>query len=344
MNGDALHLLRDLGVPLLIVSAAATSGLILLLRPLLHRYALALPNARSSHKIPTPQGGGIAVIGITIAVVTVAVIAFPQLGGGSIAWLLTALVVAAALAVVGAIDDIRVIGTVPRLLLQMVAIGAVIAAMPSELRVVSWVPWWWERALLLLAMAWFVNLVNFMDGIDWMTVAEAVPVTAGLILIGALGGLPPYGVVVALALCGAMLGFAFFNRPVAKLFLGDVGSLPIGLLLGWLLLLVAVRGHIAAALLLPLYYVADATLTLLRRLLRGERIWEAHRSHFYQRAMDGGFDVLGIVSRVFAVNIALVILAAATIVIPELRVQLGALAVGGVLVGWLLTRFAKGKG
>jgi UDP-N-acetylmuramyl pentapeptide phosphotransferase/UDP-N-acetylglucosamine-1-phosphate transferase len=193
-------------------------------------------------------------------------------------------------------------------------------------------------------MAWFVNLVNFMDGIDWMTVAEAVPVTAGLILIGALGALPPYGVVVALALCGAMLGFAFFNRPIAKLFLGDVGSLPIGLLLGWLLLLVAVRGHIAAALLLPLYYVADATLTLMRRILRRERIWQAHRSHFYQRAMDGGFDVLGIVSRVFAVNIALVVLAAGTIVLPELRVQLGALAIGGVLVGWLLARFAKGKG
>jgi UDP-N-acetylmuramyl pentapeptide phosphotransferase/UDP-N-acetylglucosamine-1-phosphate transferase len=344
MNGDALQLLRDLGVPLLIVSAAATAGLILLLRPLLHRYALALPNARSSHKIPTPQGGGIAVIGITIAVITVAILAFPQFGREGVAWLLTALVAAAALAVVGAVDDIRVIGTVPRLLLQMVAIGAVIAAMPSELRVVSWLPWWCERALLLLAMAWFVNLVNFMDGIDWMTVAETVPVTAGLILIGALGALPPYGVVVALALCGAMLGFAFFNRPVAKLFLGDVGSLPIGLLLGWLLLLVAARGHIAAAILLPLYYLADATLTLLRRLLRGERIWEAHRSHFYQRAMDGGFDVLGIVSRVFAVNIAMVILAAGTIVIPELRVQLGALAVGGVLIGWLLTRFAKGKG
>jgi UDP-N-acetylmuramyl pentapeptide phosphotransferase/UDP-N-acetylglucosamine-1-phosphate transferase len=85
--------------------------------------------------------------------------------------------------------------------------------------------------------------VNFMDGIDWMTVAEVLPVTAGLAILGVLGALPPYGIIAALALFGATLGFAPFNRPVARLFLGDVGSLPLGLLIGWLLLLLAARGH-----------------------------------------------------------------------------------------------------
>ena len=98
-------------------------------------------------------------------------------------------------------------------------------------------PWWLERALLVLGGLWFVNLVNFMDGIDWMTVAEAVPISAGVVLLGIAGGLPAPAVIVALALLGAMIGFAPFNRPVARLFLGDVGSLPIGLLLGWLLVL-----------------------------------------------------------------------------------------------------------
>ena len=69
-----------------------------------------------------------------------------------------------------------------------------------------------------------------MDGLDWMTVAEVVPITAALAVIGLLGSLPPAAIVVSLALCGAMIGFAYFNRPVAKLFLGDVGSLPIGLI------------------------------------------------------------------------------------------------------------------
>src|SRR6202035_4450970 len=125
----------------------------------------------------------------------------------------------------------------------------------------------------------------------WMIVAEVVPITIGLVLLGLLGALRPVGVVVALALLGAMLGFAPFNRPVARLFLGDAGSLPIGLLIGWLLLLVAGSGYLAAAVLFPLYYLADATVTLLRRLINGEPVWKAHRTHFYQRAVDRGFAV-----------------------------------------------------
>ena len=86
-----------------------------------------------------------------------------------------------------------------------------------------------------------------------------------------------------------MIGFAPFNKPVARMFLGDVGSLPIGLLFGWLLIVLAGRGHLAAALLLPLYYLADATITLLRRFAAGEPIMQAHRSHFYQRAIGRRF-------------------------------------------------------
>ena len=121
---------------------------------------------------------------------------------------------------------------------------------------------------------WFVNLVNFMDGIDWMTVAEVVPVIAGARAVRLMGALPRAGDPRRTCAAGAMIGFAPFNRPVARLFLGDVGSLPIGLLLAWLLLALAGHGHLAAALLLPLYYLADATITLLRRLVRGERFWQ----------------------------------------------------------------------
>ena len=147
----------------------------------------------------------------------------------------------------------------------------------------------------------------------------------------------------ALALCGGLIGFAPFNRPVARIFLGDVGSLPIGLLFGWLLVLVAGNGHLAAALILPLYYLADATLTLLRRIANREPFWQAHRTHFYQRATDRGFSVPEIVARVFVVNLALVALAVASVLWPG---PLGAaIALGGaaVLVGGLLRRFARGK-
>ena len=118
-----------------------------------------------------------------------------------------------------------------------------------------------------------------------------MPVAGGLVLAGWLGALPSYAVICALALLGAVIGFAPFNRPVARLFLGDVGSLPIGLVVGWLLALMANKGHLAAALLLPLYYLMDATITLFRRLSRKEKVWQAHRTHFYQRATDNGFSV-----------------------------------------------------
>ena len=328
---------------LLIVSVAAaliSATLIMLLRPLLVRYALARPNSRSSHREPTPQGGGIAVIAATVLVVGVAAVSVPAVLG--IPLRLGALLIATAgLAVVGAIDDIRPLGPVPRLILQTVAVGAVIAALPANLRAVPEIPWWLERTGFLIGGIWFVNLVNFMDGIDWITVAEVVPVTAALVLFGIIGALPHDATLVAMALCGAMIGFAPFNRPVAQLFLGDVGSLPIGLLLTWLLILLAGSGHLAAALLLPLYYLADATITLLRRFIKGESVMRAHRSHFYQRALDNGFSVPAVVARVFLVNVLLVGLAATTLLSATPVVHAAALAAGCIIVGLLLVRLSQ---
>ena len=331
---------------LLLVSALAaaliSAALIVLLRPWLARYALARPNARSSHREPTPQGGGIAVITATILVIGGVAIVAPEVLGNPLR--LGVLVIATVgLAVLGAIDDIRPLEPIPRLILQAVAVAAVIAAVPAELRVVPQIPWWLERVGLVVGGLWFVNLVNFMDGIDWITVAEIVPVTAALILFGAMGALPPPAKIVAIALCGAMIGFAPFNRPVARLFLGDVGSLPIGLLLGWMLVLLAGGGHLVAALLLPLYYLADTSITLLRRLAKGEPLMKAHRSHFYQRALDNGFSVLDVVVRVFFINVLLIGLATTTMLFTALALRAALAVAGCILVGLLLIRFSRPK-
>ncbi len=332
-----------IGPVLIIAAAAAISAVVTYaLLPMLRRHALAHPNARSSHKQPTPQGGGIAVIAATVAV-SVSIAAFwlrDPVFNPSLGLLLLAVVFVSC---VGAVDDVCTIGVAPRLLLQGLTMLVVIASLPEELRIVPQLPWWIERALLLLAGMWFVNLTNFMDGIDLMTVVEFVPLTIGVAIVAMLGNLPAYSIAIALALCGALLGFAPFNRPVARIFLGDVGSLPIGLLSTWLLILIAGAGHLAAALILPLYYLADATLTLARRVANREPFWQAHRTHFYQRATDRGFTVLGIVGRVFAVNAALVALAVATVVWPDPLNAAMALATAAALVGWLLYAFARGK-
>jgi UDP-N-acetylmuramyl pentapeptide phosphotransferase/UDP-N-acetylglucosamine-1-phosphate transferase len=325
-----------------VLTALASAAAILLLYPVLKRYALAKPNARSSHLTPTPQGAGIAVIAAVVAAsaIAIAVHAFPE----SATLPLTIIIAAAlAMACVGAIDDIRPLPIVPRLLLQSLIVAAVIFSLPKELRVVPVVPWSLERLILLIGGLWFVNLVNFMDGIDWMTAAEVIPLTATFALLGATHALPSYGAFLAVALGGAVVGFAYFNRPIARVFLGDVGSLPIGLLLGWLLVLLAANSHLAAAILMPLYYLADGTVTLLRRLSRSERVWQAHRTHFYQLATERGFTVPEIVGRVFLLNLCLCALAAATVFVPAVLIQTLALVAGSGAVTALLFVFARGK-
>jgi UDP-N-acetylmuramyl pentapeptide phosphotransferase/UDP-N-acetylglucosamine-1-phosphate transferase len=339
--GDGGPGMLVLGV-VLIGAAAMSAVLIGLLRPLLVRYALARPNARSSHREPTPQGGGIAVVAAALAALWLGVVLSPPgvAAGPQLAALTLAVLM---LALVGVVDDIRGLGAAPRLLLQAIAVGAVLATLPADFSIMPQLPRPLELAVLFVGGVWFVNLVNFMDGLDWMTVAEVVPVATGVALLGLIGAAPAPAVLMALALLGGMIGFAPFNRPVARLFLGDVGSLPIGLMLGWVLLQLAGRGHLAAALLLPLYYLADATITLARRLIRGERVWQAHRTHFYQRATERGFAVTEVVVRVFVLNLALAALALVSAIEPDIRVDLATLALGGALVAWLLGTLARGK-
>jgi UDP-N-acetylmuramyl pentapeptide phosphotransferase/UDP-N-acetylglucosamine-1-phosphate transferase len=329
----------DIALSLLAAALAALLSALLtwLLRPVLLRVALAKPNARSSHRIPTPQGAGIAVITATL----VAAGTFVALSGnGTFQIPLAVFGATLFIAAVGFADDIRPVPVLPRLLLQGAAVAVVVFAAPADLRIVPAVPSWIERGLLLIAGLWFVNLVNFMDGLDLMTAAEAVPITAAVALLGFWAEAEPSTTLVAAALWGALLGFSPFNRPVAKIFLGDVGSLPIGLLLGWCLLQLAYQQHVAAALLLPLYYLADATITLLRRLIKGEAFWAAHRSHYYQRATDNGFTVTRIVGEVFALNVALALLAMLSIQLDSAAADVVLLIAGAGAVAWLLYRFS----
>lgn len=321
-----------------LAAALICAGMIVLLRPWLQRYALARPDARSSHVIPTPQGAGIAVIAATLSVASACAVTIGQ----TAPWVLFGATLF--IAVVGFADDIRSIPVLPRLVLQAMAVAAVVVSAPMELRIAPAWPIGIERALLLVAGLWFVNLVNFMDGLDLMTVVELVPTTAAIVLLGLFGKAPWAATIVAAALGAAMLGFAPFNRPVARVFLGDVGSLPIGLLLGWCLLQLAWHQHFAAALLLPLYYLADATLTLVRRIARREAFWAAHRTHFYQRATDNGFTVPQVVIAVFALNLALVTLALASVRLDSLPADIVLLVAGAIAVALLLHRFSRAAG
>lgn len=327
---------------LLLVGAALSLALIHSLRPWLVRYALARPSSRGLHRTPTPQGGGIAVLCACTAVALLGARLLDNDPAG-MGRLITILAAAGVLALLGLADDVRPLPALPRLAVQLAAMTVGVLALPEGTRVLPDLPLLLERVLLVVGGAWFINLTNFMDGMDWMTVVDMVPLTSVLVLAWRAGAMPLVPGLIALGLLGGLLGYAPENRPVARVFLGDVGSLPIGFLAAYGLFSLAGapdsggRGCLAAAVLLPLYSIADSGLTLCWRMLMRQRVWEPHRSHFYQVAVTRGLGVWRVLGRVAATNLGLAILALITLH-REANTQLVCLALGlGLVTATLLS-------
>ncbi len=251
--------------------------------PVLVKRLPDLPNERSSHTKPVPRGGG---IGVMLAIWTGLLVFGPAGGGAAETGLLLSTVI---LAVVSVVDDARPLPAGVRFVLQA---GVVVFALYLAVDVVpmpAHLPYGLVLAVAGLGWIWFINLYNFMDGIDGISSIETISVGAGTGIVWWLTGMPAswsQTTLFAVAAAGAMAGFLVWNRHPARIFLGDVGSIPLGFMLGAALLWMALYGHPEAAVILPLYYLADATITLLKRLFRGEKVWLAHREHFYQRASN----------------------------------------------------------
>ena len=281
--------------------ASTWFGIRLLLPWLKRRAILDRPNERSSHKVPTPRGAGLAMMAVLLP--TLAIVLLSR-GADALALALW-LGAAALLTAVSWMDDRRGLGALPRFAAQFVAVALVLFATGfAGLAKQLGLPAGLAAILLALAWVWFVNLYNFMDGIDGIAGIETVCLSVGLMAVNW-----PQPDPVSAAIAGAALGFLLWNWPPARIFLGDVGSVPLGFLIGSLLLVLAADGHWASALILPLYYLADATLTLLRRALRGEKVWRAHREHYYQRATQGGLSHAQVSLSVLGCNAVLIVLA-----------------------------------
>ncbi len=281
-----------------------------LLIPILKRFRVFdRPNERSSHKVSTPRGGGVLVVAAVLLVWLVSWSA----GNASVlvtaATFKTMVVAAGLLAAISWIDDLRGLPALVRLLAHGAAAAALLWSWPADTMVFQGLlPLWVDRLFAGLLLVWFINLYNFMDGIDGLTAAQTLFMGLGLAGLFSLGSGETVTPRLALALAGAAFGFWVWNREPARVFLGDVGSIPLGFLLGGLLLLAAAHGAWASALILPLYYLADSGITLTRRLLRGERIWQAHREHFYQRPIQAGCSHRRVVAAVALCNLALLVL------------------------------------
>ena len=322
------------------VSAGLSGALILVLKPILARHLLAHPNARSSHKAATPQGAGLAVMAALLAVCGSAILLGVAVPPPS---LIPILAGAAVLTVIGALDDVHALAVSWRLFAQALVAFAIVFLLPPDFRILpDLLPAMVERVLLALGVIGFINAVNFLDGLDWMTVVQVVPITLGVAVLCNLDLVPSTVGFLALALLGATLGFAVFNKHPAQIFLGDAGSLPIGLVLAYLLLYVA-EAHIVSAILMALYTLTDSIVTFSRRLLAGEKVFEAHRAHFYQRAVANGMNVPQVTARIFWLGLWLACLAIAAALARTYTFDITALLLGLAGTGLVLFNFARGR-
>lgn len=326
--------------PLLVFAGTAIAATIatrIVLAGLQRRAILDLPNERSSHARPTPRGGGIAVVAILLP--SWALIDYLEPGSDMSDWL--AIIAMLVLAILSWIDDLHSLSAGLRIVCHGLAVTAVLAALPADALVFQGLlPPAADRIATGILWLWFVNLFNFMDGIDGISGVEALSIAVGLVLVMAIGGdvMGRPEALLALTLAGSAFGFLLWNWHPARLFLGDVGSVPLGFALGWLLILAAIAGYWTAALILPLYYFADATITLARRALRGVKIWQAHREHFYQQAVAGGRSHATVVRAIAVCNLCLVGFALAAESITggaKLIAILGAVATVAVLLIFL---------
>jgi Fuc2NAc and GlcNAc transferase len=314
----------------------AACGTALVRRHALARGQLDVPNARSSHTAPTPRGGGLAIVVVVLAATIVAALfaelpvnqgAALVLGGGMVA-------------VVGYYDDVRGLKILPRLAVHLIAAVIAVLALASVDSVFPRLHTGIAVAVLVLTVLWSINLFNFMDGIDGLAASQATFVfMASAALIAACRGADVPALSLLAVTAGACAGFLCWNWPPARIFMGDVGS---GFLGFWIAAIALALDRVQAlsvwtTTILMAVFIADATVTLLRRMLRREPWHEPHRSHAYQALARRWHGHRKVTLALWAINLLLVLPLAA---LSAFRRDLGpllavaTLAVLGVLA-WL---------
>lgn len=308
--------------------AAALAVSVLAHRWLVRRRVLDRPNDRSSHVTPVPRGGGIGFM----AVILLALAIVAAVDGTVPASVLIgiALVVAVSFA-----DDLRGLPFPARLAVQIAAVALVVATMPGDAPILAaTLPVWLDRLLVGLAWLWFINLFNFMDGIDGIAAGEAMAIGIGLLVLAFAEPLLGEGGAPAVAVASAAAGFLVVNWHPARLFMGDAGSAGLGFVLGWLLIETAAAGFLGAAFILPIFFVVDASSTLLMRLLRRRPLATPHRDHAYQAGVDRGLGQPVVSGTAIAFGLAMIGVAfwSLTMPVPAFVV---ALLSSAALIAWL---------
>ncbi len=260
---------------------------------------------RSSHSQPTPRGGGIAIVLMTLVAGIVYAGSLMKAADGTVPWFLIIFLAGGAfIAFVGLMDDKYELSAKVRLLSQVVAVAPVVYFLPH---ILTFMPLWADKVIFFLLWVWFINFYNFMDGIDGLAGAQAVFLGAALSLFS------PFFKPLALVLAGSSMGFLRVNVSVknpAKIFMGDVGSTFLGYMFAGIIFYSSTWDTLLVFLSLTLVFSGDATFTLIKRLFKGKKPWEAHKEHFYQRAVHKlGMSHTDVVVKATFTNTALLVVA-----------------------------------
>lgn len=315
--------------------ALATPYLINLLKD---KNFLDNPVERSSHETPTPIGGGWIVLPMILIGLTALIYVS---GHDNVLYALP--IIAFLLMLLSWQDDQRDLHPGLRFLIQAILVGSSIFVFEPDFYLFNEnVPMWLDRAITFWALLWFVNLYNFMDGIDGITGVETASIGFGVGTLMLIFGVSAWIWPVFGFLCGGVaLGFLLFNWHKAKIFIGDVGAVPLGFLMGWYLMYFAGEGFFWAACMIPLYYCFDATITIARRMKQGHPVWVPHRLFFFQAAIPHKFNHAQVVLRILGLNIFLWICAYLAANSFEFLYQLPAIVASGFATLALLFYFEK---
>ena len=295
------------------------------------------PNERSMHSAPVPRGGGIA-IWLTIFPIWIIFDFF----SGQLAAHLCLMIGTVALIIVSWLDDKKSLPARERFMVHLLAVALGLISLPIDHLVFQGtMPLWLDRVVAGFAWIWFINLTNFMDGIDGITGAQNIHTSLGFIIITAISAVLPQHTIIAECILGASLGFLIWNWHPAKLFMGDVGSIPLGYLLGFLMMMLAINGYLGIAVAIPLYYVADASITLIRRILEKKKFWQAHREHFYQQATLGVNSPIPVVKAIIIGNAGLLLISVLALTTTAWALLFAPLLVMGLL--WYLKRLSRAQ-
>lgn len=280
---------------------------------------LDIPTSRSNHKSATLRGGGIA-IASTICIAYILYYIYTR--DTNLLYVFFGLLIISS---VSFIDDLKNLSIKTRIIFQGLSIF--ILLLPVELANFLF------YIIIFLFFFIFINFYNFMDGIDGLDTSEAIHISFSVFILSfIIPNIPTEIKIISLTTCAACLGFIKFNWHPAKIFLGDVGSISLGFICAWMLFnLFYYQGSWAATLIIPMVFLADSGITLLKRIIAGKKIWQAHSEHFYQRAVRNGQSHARVTKKIIYCNLALFVLSITSLTYPILSFGTAALLVVGLL-------------